>query len=65
MARETGTPWIVPIPGTTKLTRLDENLGAVTIALSSDDLRSIDSAAAQITIDGARYPERLDVLTGR
>lgn len=58
-------PWIVPIPGTTKLTRLDENLGAVNIALSSDDLRTIDSAAAQITIEGARYPERLDVLTGR
>ena len=58
-------PWIVPIPGTTKLDRLDENNGAVAVDLSSDDLREIDSAAAQITVHGARYPEKLEQLTGR
>lgn len=58
-------PWIVPIPGTTKLHRLDENIGAVALELTSDDLREIDSAAAQIAVQGARYPEKLEVLTGR
>jgi aryl-alcohol dehydrogenase-like predicted oxidoreductase len=58
-------PWIVPIPGTTKLHRLDENIGAVSLKLTSDDLRKIDSAAAQITVQGARYPEKLEQLTGR
>ncbi len=58
-------PWIVPIPGTTKLHRLDENIGAVAVELTSDDLREIDSAAAQITVQGARYPEKLEQLTGR
>jgi aryl-alcohol dehydrogenase-like predicted oxidoreductase len=58
-------PWIVPIPGTTKLERLDENLGAIAVDLSSDDLREIDSAASQIPVQGARYPEHLQKLTGR
>jgi aryl-alcohol dehydrogenase-like predicted oxidoreductase len=58
-------PWIVPIPGTTKLSRLDENIGAVTLQLTDDDLRQIDSAAAQIKVEGARYPEKLEQLTGR
>jgi aryl-alcohol dehydrogenase-like predicted oxidoreductase len=58
-------PWIVPIPGTTKLHRLDENIGAVTVELTSDDLREIDSAAARIKVEGARYPEKLEKLTGR
>jgi aryl-alcohol dehydrogenase-like predicted oxidoreductase len=58
-------PWIVPIPGTTKLNRLDENLGAVKIALTPADLREIDVAAAQIKVAGARYPEKLEALTGR
>jgi aryl-alcohol dehydrogenase-like predicted oxidoreductase len=58
-------PWIVPIPGTTKLERLDENLGALTVALTSDDLRDIESASAKITVQGARYPEPLEKLTGR
>ncbi|RNC66009.1 MAG: aldo/keto reductase [Desulfuromonadales bacterium] len=58
-------PWIVPIPGTTKLERLDENIGAVAVELSADDLREIDSAAAQITVQGNRYPEKLEKLTGR
>ena len=58
-------PWIVPIPGTTKLERLDENIGAVAVELTADDLRVIDSAAAQITVEGARYPEKLEQLTGR
>jgi aryl-alcohol dehydrogenase-like predicted oxidoreductase len=57
-------PWIVPIPGTTKLHRLDENLGAVAVELTSDDLREIDSAAAKITVHGGRYPEELERLTG-
>ncbi|HEY0330363.1 MAG TPA: aldo/keto reductase [Rhodopseudomonas sp.] len=56
-------PWIVPIPGTTKLNRLDENLGAVALTLSPDDLREIDAAAANV--QGDRYPEQLEVLTGR
>ncbi len=58
-------PWIVPIPGTRKLERLDENIGAVSLELTSDDLREIDSAAAKITVQGARYPEKLEQLTGR
>ncbi|ABD90416.1 aldo/keto reductase [Rhodopseudomonas palustris] len=58
-------PWIVPIPGTTKLNRLEENLGAVAIELTADDLREIDSAASNITVQGDRYPEQLEVLTGR
>jgi len=58
-------PWIVPIPGTTKLHRLDENIGAVSLKLTSDDLREIDDAAAQITVQGSRYPEKLERLNGR
>jgi aryl-alcohol dehydrogenase-like predicted oxidoreductase len=58
-------PWIVPIPGTTKLTRLDENIGAVAIELTPVDLREIDAAAAKITLQGARYPEKLEAMTGR
>ena len=58
-------PWIVPIPGTTKLHRLDENIGAVAVELPPDDLREIDSAASKITVQGARYPEKLEQLTGR
>ena len=58
-------PWIVPIPGTTKLPRLDENIGAVAIELSADDLREIESAAAQIQVQGARYPEAIEKMTGR
>jgi aryl-alcohol dehydrogenase-like predicted oxidoreductase len=58
-------PWIVPIPGTRKLERLEENIGAVAVDLTPDDLREIDSAASQITIQGARYPEELERTTGR
>ena len=58
-------PWIVPIPGTTKRHRLDENLGAAAIALKSDELAAIDAALASITIHGARYPERLQARVGR
>src|ERR1017187_386348 len=58
-------PWIVPIPGTTKLHRLDENIGAVAVELTPDDLRDIESAASKITVQGARYPERLEQMTGR
>jgi aryl-alcohol dehydrogenase-like predicted oxidoreductase len=58
-------PWIVPIPGTTKLNRLDENIGAVSVELTPEDLRDIESAAAKITVEGARYPEQLEQLTGR
>jgi aryl-alcohol dehydrogenase-like predicted oxidoreductase len=58
-------PWIVPIPGTTKLDRLDENLGAIAIELTPDDLRDIESAASKITVQGARYPEKLERMTGR
>jgi aryl-alcohol dehydrogenase-like predicted oxidoreductase len=57
-------PWIVPIPATTKLSRQDENIGAVAVELTSDDLREIDSAASRITIEGARYPEALEERTG-
>jgi aryl-alcohol dehydrogenase-like predicted oxidoreductase len=58
-------PWMVPIPGTTKLQRLDENNGALSVELTSDDLRDIDAAASKITVQGARYPERLEAMTGR
>lgn len=58
-------PWIVPIPGTTKLHRLDENIGALSVELSPGDLREIDSAASKITVQGARYPEKLEQMTGR
>ena len=58
-------PWIVPIPGTTKLHRLEENIGAAAIELTSDDLREIESAASKIKVQGARYPEHLEQLAGR
>ena len=58
-------PWIVPIPGTTKLHRLQENIGAVDVELSADDLREINHAASKIKVEGARYPETLDQMTGR
>jgi aryl-alcohol dehydrogenase-like predicted oxidoreductase len=57
--------WIVPIPGTTKLHRLEENLGAVSLELTPADLREIDSASSKIKVEGARYPERLEQMTGR
>jgi aryl-alcohol dehydrogenase-like predicted oxidoreductase len=58
-------PWIVPIPGTTKVSRLEENLGAVNIKLTTDDLREVDSAASEIKVEGARYPEHLQKMVGR
>jgi len=58
-------PWIVPIPGTTKLSRLDENIGAVALELTAEELADIDRAAAQITVQGDRYPEHLARMTGR
>ena len=58
-------PWIVPIPGTTKLHRLDENIGAVSVELTLDDLNEIDAAASKIQVQGARYPEKLEQMTGR
>jgi aryl-alcohol dehydrogenase-like predicted oxidoreductase len=58
-------PWIVPIPGTTKLHRLEENIGAASIELTPDDLRDIESAASKIAVQGARYPEKLEAMTGR
>ena len=58
-------PWIVPIPGTTKLHRLEENIGAVSVFLTPDDLRDIDDAASKIAVQGARYPEKLEQMTGR
>ena len=58
-------PWIVPIPGTTKLNRLNENIGAASIQLTPQDLRDIDAAASKITVEGARYPERLEQMTNR
>jgi aryl-alcohol dehydrogenase-like predicted oxidoreductase len=57
-------PWIVPIPGTTKLHRLEENIGAVNVELTPDDLRDIESAASKITVQGARYPEEMERRTG-
>jgi aryl-alcohol dehydrogenase-like predicted oxidoreductase len=58
-------PWIVPIPGTTKLHRLDENIGAVSVELTLGDLKEIDTAASKIQVQGARYPEKLEQMTGR
>jgi aryl-alcohol dehydrogenase-like predicted oxidoreductase len=58
-------PWIVPIPGTTKLHRLEENISAASLDLTSDDLREIDRAASQVTMQGARYPDALEKMTGR
>ena len=58
-------PWIVPIPGTTKMARLEENIGGAGVDLTSDDLSEIDHAASTITLQGARYPEKLEQLTGR
>ena len=58
-------PWIVPIPGTTKLKRLEENIGAAAIELTADDLREIESAASKISVQGERYPEQLERMTGR
>ena len=58
-------PWIVPIPGTTKLARLEENIGAAAIELTTDDLREIDGAASNIPVQGARYPEHIEQMTGR
>ena len=58
-------PWIVPIPGTTKLKRLEENIGAASIELTPDDLREIDRAASKIKVQGARYPEHIEQMTGR
>ena len=57
-------PWIAPIPGTTKLNRLDENIGALSVELTPDDLREIESASSKIAVQGARYPERLERMTG-
>jgi aryl-alcohol dehydrogenase-like predicted oxidoreductase len=57
-------PWIVPIPGTTKLSRLDENIGSVAFELTRDDLREIENAASQITVQGARYPEHIEKMSG-
>jgi len=57
-------PWIVPIPGTTKLSRLEENIGAAAIQITADDLHEIESAASKITVQGARYPEELQRMTG-
>ena len=58
-------PWIVPIPGTTKLERLEENIGAAALELTPDDLREIEGASSEIKLEGARYPERLEQMTGR
>jgi aryl-alcohol dehydrogenase-like predicted oxidoreductase len=58
-------PWIVPIPGTTKLARLEENIGAASVELSAEDLREIESAASKVTVQGARYPEHLNRAVGR
>jgi aryl-alcohol dehydrogenase-like predicted oxidoreductase len=58
-------PWMVPIPGTTKVSRLEENLGAANIKLTTDDLREIDSAVSEIKVEGARYPEHLQKMVGR
>jgi aryl-alcohol dehydrogenase-like predicted oxidoreductase len=57
-------PWIAPIPGTTKPNRLEENIGALTVELTAEDLRDIDSAASKIKVEGARYPEKLERMTG-
>ena len=57
-------PWIVPIPGTTKLSRLEENIGATVAELTPEDLLDIDAAASKIKVEGARYPEKLEEMTG-
>jgi aryl-alcohol dehydrogenase-like predicted oxidoreductase len=57
-------PWIVPIPGTTKLNRLEENIGAAAVELTPGDLHDIETASSNIKIEGARYPERLEKMTG-
>ena len=57
-------PWIVPIPGTTKLSRFEENIGALNVQLSPDDIAEIESASSSIEIQGARYPERFEKMTG-
>jgi aryl-alcohol dehydrogenase-like predicted oxidoreductase len=58
-------PWIVPIPGTTKLHRLEENIGAINVKLSPEDLRELETAASKIAVQGARYPEELQKMVGR
>src|SRR5206468_9095344 len=58
-------PWVVPIPGTTKLKRLEENIGATEIELTQEDLREIETAASKNKVQGARYPEHLEQMTGR
>ena len=58
-------PWIVPIPGTTKLHRLEENIGAAAVELTPEDLRQLETAASKIAVRGARYPEELQKLVGR
>jgi aryl-alcohol dehydrogenase-like predicted oxidoreductase len=58
-------PWIVPIPGTTKLARLEENIGAAAVELTPDDVRDLESAASKITVQGARYPAHIEQMTGR
>ena len=58
-------PWIVPIPGTTKLHRLEENIGAAAVELTPDDVREIESAVSNVPVHGDRYPERLEQMTGR
>jgi aryl-alcohol dehydrogenase-like predicted oxidoreductase len=58
-------PWIVPIPGTTKLHRLEENIAGASVDLSADDLREIDDAASKITVQGARYPEKVEQMIDR
>ena len=58
-------PWIVPIPGTTKLPRLEENIGAAAVELTADDLAEIDAPAFRITVQGARYPEQLEQMSNR
>jgi len=63
--KDTQKPWIVPIPGTTKLPRLEENIGAVAVELSPEDLREIEMTAAKITVQGARYTQKLEQMTGR
>ena len=57
-------PWLAPIPGTTKLHRLDENLGALSVELTPDDLRDIEGASSKIKVKGARYPEHIERMTG-
>ena len=58
-------PWMVPIPGTTKLHRLEENLGAMAVQLTADDLRQLETTASKIPVQGARYPEELQKLVNR